>query len=166
MILEVNNTFGERRIYLLHLDAAQSTSGTTNQFSQKWPKDFHVSPFNSRKGAYSLSTSNAFRNGYIISPGIDNIIVLKSSKDHTKLFARLVSSDVSIDMDNASLSCVLPFVIQWAWLGFFTFPRILKEAFVLFFSRKLHVWLRPEVQASSLARDITSMERSVRSIWI
>ncbi|KAJ2965819.1 hypothetical protein NQ176_g10436 [Zarea fungicola] len=79
MILEVNNTFDERRPYLVFRDFEQeetmekkkqadastatvtattttiSRNGTSKvpRISASFDKDFHVSPFNSRKGSYS-----------------------------------------------------------------------------------------------------------------
>ncbi|KAL8954704.1 MAG: hypothetical protein Q9183_006972, partial [Haloplaca sp. 2 TL-2023] len=56
MILEVNNTFDERRMYFLknlNPDEQNQVETTTDppkpKFKTTWPKDFHVSPFNSRK---------------------------------------------------------------------------------------------------------------------
>ncbi|TKA63706.1 hypothetical protein B0A55_10384, partial [Friedmanniomyces simplex] len=73
MILEVNNTFDERRMYLLKggevkgeemddgSDRPFNGAGKTSKqlvFTDSWTKDFHVSPFNSRKGSYSLRATD------------------------------------------------------------------------------------------------------------
>lgn len=68
MIAEVNNTFDERRIYILQeretreplhriSDMAAAAASEVEDIEQgwfrhTWSKDFHVSPFNSRKGSY------------------------------------------------------------------------------------------------------------------
>ena len=73
MVLEVNNTFGERRLYLLKAvekspkratdaintkeeddDVDMDAPTGSTKFTNAWVKDFHVSPFNSRKGSYTL----------------------------------------------------------------------------------------------------------------
>lgn len=163
MVLEVNNTFDERRLYLLKSILPEEgendvSKGKSNQrFKNTWAKDFHVSPFNSRKGHYSFTASDAF----VVSgapPNFDNSIVMKSSKDHVKLVARVFSDGETIDPTTAGFWSVTRFLMRWGWVGFFTFPRILKEAFNLFFKRKLHVWLRPEVLPTSLGRTATSVE--------
>jgi hypothetical protein len=166
MILEVNNTFDERRMYLLKatvsdaeaVDSNDDPSGELNRkFKKTWEKDFHVSPFNSRKGNYSLTATNPFvRSGF--RPKFDNSIILKSSKNHVKLVARVFSDGEPVDASTASSWIIARFLLRWFWVGFLTFPRILKEAFVLFFSRKLHVWLRPEVLPTSLGRTATVIE--------
>lgn len=96
MILEVNNTFDERRMYFLYQDnyggqrtndeiAIQSKDGSINpktaRFTNTWKKDFHVSPFNDRDGTYSVSATDILRTGQL-----DVTIVL--------------SEDTQIDNDN------------------------------------------------------------------
>jgi DUF1365 family protein len=162
MILEVNNTFDERRLYLLKDNVSSSElDAPTPRFKHSWPKDFHVSPFNSRKGHYALTSLNPYRNGAFQAPGIDSTIVLNSSKDNVKLVARLFSEEFPIDPLQVSFLNKTLLLLQWCWMGLFTFPRIIKEAFLLFFRRKLHVWLRPEVMPTSIGRHDTWVERYV-----
>tara|TARA_R110002003_G_scaffold1391_1_gene23001 strand:+ start:11285 stop:11905 length:621 start_codon:yes stop_codon:yes gene_type:complete len=172
MILEVNNTFGERRMYLLDGSNVLSATSTVDfeasgpemppdsksRFTDRWVKDFHVSPFNSRKGSYVLKALNPFPSVTYDSPAIDNTITLISSKDHAKLVARLKSTAPAIEMDHLSSLDAMRIILSWWWVGFVTFPRIVKEAFKLFFNRKLQVWFRPEVLHSSIGRIPTSTE--------
>ena len=188
MILEVNNTFDERRMYFLKRTEAESGASGSNdktaveeaddddddsqeqhsldqklkeRFTQSWPKDFHVSPFNSRKGAYSLSANDPFfphlssRAGTAI---VDNTITLSSSKQHPKLIARVFSSTDSIDPYKLERWDTLQFIAAWWWVGLVTFPRIAREAAKLFFRRGLHVWYRPEVLKDSIGRNETQDE--------
>jgi DUF1365 family protein len=178
MILEVNNTFGERRMYLLDGSSppspprtpdSEQTSGLEGQglhvpagaksrFTDVWMKDFHVSPFNSRKGSYALKAQNPFPSVDYEKPAIDNTITLKSSKDHGKLVARLYSTGQAVDLDQLGFFGTVRFILSWWWVGLVTFPRIIREAFKIFFRRKLHVWFRPEVLTSSVGRLPTSAE--------
>lgn len=91
-------------------------------------------------------------------PSIDNTITLLSSKDYAKLVARLNSTGKSIEIDQMGVIGVLRFILSWWWVGFVTFPRIIREAGKLFFKRKLHVWFRPEVLTSSIGRLPTGTE--------
>ncbi len=189
MILEVNNTFDERRIYFLKDTGLQNGAfGDENgkavagkadqddsqrqnpppvdkefgQFAKSWPKDFHVSPFNSRKGAYSLSANDPFfphlrsRAGAAL---VNNTITLSSSKKHPKLIARVFSSSDSIDPYTLRGWDISKFIAAWWWVGLVTFPRIVREAGKLFFRRKLHVWFRPEVLKDSIGRNETEDEK-------
>jgi len=176
MILEVNNTFDERRMYLLTSDGesvekAQVNEAASNEvfnlgpsrlrakFSDSWTKDFHVSPFNSRVGTYSLIAEDPRPSKPMEKVSISNSITLVSSQGHPKLVARVFSDGTSIDPVAASSKNALSLLVRWCWVGFLTSPRILLEARKLFFRHKLQVWYRPEIAKGSIARQPTSTER-------
>lgn len=168
MIVEVNNTFDERRMYLLRADKTASEndsedeyvgSQTKTMFTNTWQKDFHVSPFNSTRGSYSLKAVDplaALQDTGRVT--IDNTIILRSSKDEAKIVARVRSEGQPQDVTSISFVTLLRFIASWFWVGFATFPRILWEANKLFFRRDLHVWYRPEVVETSLGRTYTADE--------
>lgn len=187
MLLEVNNTFGERRIYLLvppgmgssdqDIPATASESNECHElkvesdyppssparmptkFHSRWLKDFHVSPFNSRKGSYSLVACDPLLPNLNGRGPIDNTITLNSSESHPKLVARIVSTGPAIDPETLHGWSSARFLLSWWWVGFCTFPRILKEAAALFFRKRLAVWYRPEVSKASISRHETELER-------
>lgn len=193
MILEVNNTFDERRMYFLkpanssedpvdpseevniNLDdlklqrkqsAIPEISGPPRKptrFTQSWAKDFHVSPFNSRKGSYSLVTYDPLFPSMSGRGPINNTITMKSSKAHSKLVARIFSEGTAIDPENMTLFQKALFLVSWWWVGLVTFPRIVREAGKLFFMKKLHVWFRPEPLKESMGRhaDVTEQQLEV-----
>ncbi|KAL8695190.1 MAG: hypothetical protein Q9218_000228, partial [Villophora microphyllina] len=167
MILEVNNTFDERRMYLLKdlpTSIEKSEDPTSSDpapkiFKNVWSKDFHVSPFNSRKGSYALTAHDPFNPHFSSTESmVDNTIVLSSSKDHAKLVARIFSTQPGINPAMLGYWARLRFIAAWWWVGFVTSPRIVKEAGKLFFRRKLHVWYRPEVTKNSVGRHATEDE--------
>lgn len=181
MILEVNNTFGERRMYLLRPDDAKHDSGvdiaapaqsdpedTTKKlvFAETWEKDFHVSPFNSRKGSYSLRATDPLaayeETGHI---NIDSTIVLRSSKDSAKIVARVMSEGDPRDASTMSTVDKVKFILAWCWVGFATLPRIVWEAAKLSFKRKLHVWYRPEVTEQSVSRTYNDDEKTLEAFF-
>lgn len=184
MILEVNNTFDERRMYFLppddelvsqigHLPADEGDAVTGERqtlpprttLKQSWPKDFHVSPFNSRKGSYSMSALDPL-SPYMQGTGpVTNTINLVSSKGHGKLVARLIPEGSSIDPYTMSWFAKFGFLASWWWVGFLTFPRIVKEAGMLFFKRKLHVWFRPEPLKENIGRNADTTERQLEPIF-
>lgn len=165
MVLEVNNTFDERRMYFLtpaETAIADHTEADKQPiFKQEWPKDFHVSPFNSRKGSYSLLASDPL---HALSKGrnpVESTIVLKSSKGHGKIVARLFSDGDGLTPSSMTLEQKIWFLLSWWWVGFVTFPRIVKEAGRLWFKRKLHVWYRPEPLKQSMGRHADSAEEQL-----
>lgn len=171
MILEVNNTFDERRVYFLKGSTSMEqkegqtlTTRPSHKFKDNWIKDFHVSPFNSRKGSYALTAQDPFTmqlNNDAMK--IDNTITLNSSKAHAKLVARIFSTQPSIDPTIMGYWDKPRFIASWWWVGFATFPRIVKEAGKLFFRKKLHVWFRPEVLKEGIGRRPTNEEMYVPS---
>ncbi|KAI0842525.1 hypothetical protein F5Y06DRAFT_306060 [Hypoxylon sp. FL0890] len=182
IILEVNNTFDERRMYFLTTDDMTESieapedsslegdtriqqSNDSKPLRRTWPKDFHVSPFNSRKGAYSLVAHDPLAPNMQGQGPIDNTINLISSKDHAKLVARIFSDGDAIDPMNMTFLEKFQFLASWWWVGFVTFPRILKEATLLFFQRKLHVWYRPEPLKTSIGRHADKTERVLEPIF-
>lgn len=181
MIVEVNNTFDERRLYFLtpaeapgvgQLEDSQPMSAAKSYrpvkppvFKQKWPKDFHVSPFNSRKGSYSLLASDPLREMSEHRDPIDTTITLKSSKGHGKIVARLVSEGHAVDPSSITIVQKTRFLLSWWWVGFITFPRIVREAGRLWFQRRLHVWYRPEPLKESIGRTADFAERKLELVF-
>lgn len=174
MVLEVNNTFGERRLYLLKAEEKATDDSVPDgfeapakatKFTNSWTKDFHVSPFNSRKGTYSLTAADpvaALESGSTV---LDNLVVLNSSQAHAKLVARVYSDGDHMDPTSMSTSLAIKTLASWFWVGFLTFPRILTQAYKLYFKRKLNVWFRPEVLASSIGRTHTSSEAILEAFF-
>jgi hypothetical protein len=182
MILEVNNTFDERRMYLLTPDDPQrqadlSPRAEPNQtlrtdrnprravFKESWPKDFHVSPFNSRKGSYRLTATDPLHPSMQGTGPISATIALMSSKEHLKLVASLSSTGTAIDPCSMTALQKIRFLSSWWWVGLLTFPRILAEAFRLIVQRNLHVWLRPEPLKGTINRRPTATEAQLEPIF-
>ncbi|KAL8862640.1 MAG: hypothetical protein Q9178_001138 [Gyalolechia marmorata] len=172
MILEVNNTFDERRLYFLKGTPSVEPEEERlkdpqffGKFKDTWPKDFHVSPFNSRKGSYRLTAYDPFSPHLSGTGMINNTIYLDSSKLHAKLVARVFSTEASSDPATLGYWAGLRFVAAWWWVGFVTFPRIVREAGKLFFRRKLHVWYRPEVLKDTIGRRATNDEAIIASTF-
>ncbi|KAI0449199.1 DUF1365-domain-containing protein [Xylaria acuta] len=147
VIAEVNNTFDERRIYLF------ASGETSTAFQQTHEKDFHVSPFNSRKGSYELLTTDpAKKKQFSVT------VTLRSSSGRPKLIARWWSSATVIDPCSYPISLAIWFLASWSWMIFLTYPRILIQAFILSHVRQLRIWHRPEPDISAISRQATSSE--------
>jgi hypothetical protein len=164
MILEVNNTFDERRIYFLPRNRNHNGEDLKmSKFKNDWQKDFHVSPFNDREGSYSLAAIDPFE-----QPGtptnIDNTIVLSAPDGKPKIVARVFSTQPGIDPSKMTAIQCLSFVARWWWVGLMTNPRILREARVLWV-KKLHLFYRPEVLQSSIGRTETAEEAKLESFF-
>jgi DUF1365 family protein len=165
MILEVNNTFDERRMYFMERKADPENSKDLGiRFAQEWPKDFHVSPFNDRGGAYSVQSTDPFASSIDGMNKVDNNIVLKSEDGKPKVIARVFSSEPAVDARDMTTWATYSFVLRWWWVGFMTNPRILKEARTLWV-KNLQIYYRPEVLSSSIGRNETSDEVKLEAFF-
>ena len=143
MIVEVNNTFGERRLYFLSLEDesvqaeekqllnGEASSPTSLQFHYTWAKDFHVSPFSSRKGGYAIRVQDPCeehekRGSSKKCSVIDNTITLKASKGRPKLVARVWSVGNPIQPETMSSYDRFRFVLKWWWVGFVTCKSVVR----------------------------------------
>jgi DUF1365 family protein len=153
MIVEVNNTFDERRMYFMErtADGAPASKEAMRHFHHSWEKDFHVSPFNSRNGSYSIQATDPYANANAGNVNIDCNIVLKTVDQKAKVVARVFSTDPVIDAKSMTRWQTLAFVFRWWWVGLMTNPRILREARILWI-KKLQVYYRPEVIKTSIGR--------------
>jgi hypothetical protein len=181
MIVEVNNTFDERRIYFLkdvteepfpELPAVYQTQGSlpgarapsipevSNRFKGTWPKDFHVSPFNSRDGYYYLTAGDPIGPIPRGKGPIVNSITLRSAEGLVTLVACVYSTGEAIDPAHITFWGACRFLLSWSWVGLLTFPRIVREAGKLFLKRHLgiNLYFRPEVKRSSIAREESPAE--------
>lgn len=127
-VAEVNNTFGERHLYVLHGAPEPASPGMLAKYTR--PKDFHVSPFYDRLGDY------VFEFGDI---GRELDIRLDIERDGGKSFlaslkgTRLALSDATIARTIATRP------IQAAM----TMPRILWQAARLHYEKRLPVFRKP-----------------------
>ncbi|KAH9900291.1 hypothetical protein F4778DRAFT_771489 [Xylariomycetidae sp. FL2044] len=188
MVYEVNNTFDERRMYFLEFDndtnvpkgvieapendnevveaKTQLSSRTLSKpLKATWQKDFHVSPFNSRKGGYSTVAYDPLFPHMQGRGPINTTITLTSSKNHAKLVTRIFSEGEAVDPTELTLFQRASFLARWWWVGFVTFPRIVKEAGLLFYRRNLHVWFRPEPLKESVGRHADNVERDLEVVF-
>lgn len=165
IVLEVNNTFDERRPYLLVRDATQEprhiTPDQRRRIKGTRVKDFHVSPFNSRNGYYSVLTSDPLGPEMDEFRGIDVTISLNSSKDKPKLIARLFSDGPAVDPALLSSLVKFIFLAKWFWVGFATLPRIFWQAAVLLYRLRLDMSSKPEPLVGTLGRHATPVEESL-----
>ena len=165
MIVEVSNTFDERRIYLLQPQLStlslekELNSSLAIKFTGNWAKNFHVSPFNPREGRYTLVANDIRPFEESANSRVSNNITLISSHGHPKLNARMFSTSPPLDPAALSINQFFQLLLQRSWIGSLTFPRILRQAWRLYFQVNLPVWCRPEVTGDSISRRRTKSEK-------
>ena len=129
---EVNNTFGEKHIYIL---SSESESIMKGFLFYKHEKEFHVSPFNSIHGSYEFLFSE---------PSEKFGVIINLIRDGEKIMtARLSGEPLPLTSKNH-----LKRLAAFPFTALITVPRIYKEAFKLFFFRKLQYVPKPPPQSS------------------
>jgi len=135
MIAEVNNTFGERHLYVL-------PGGTSFPLTCRHDKQFHVSPFNDMNGHYEFTFS---------SPDDDLSIELKLVRNgETVMDAAIWGHGSALTTSNLWKT-----VLSHPFTAALTMPRILWQAALLHYKKKLPVFSKPEPNSNMTIKDRT-----------
>ena len=127
MVAEVNNTFGERHVYVLPHSSGAEGAGTM-KFSAK--KEFHVSPFNDLRGGYE----------FMFSPPGDNIEIHVDLVKEGKTTMKTEMQGEALPLTRENLARTL---IQMPFSALLTVPRIHWQAAKLYFGKKLKFHSKP-----------------------
>jgi len=127
MVAEVNNTFGERHVYIPE-ESRNDQKAYPVRFTAA--KSFHVSPFNDMTGTYEFLFGNILR-------GLD--IRINLWRENQIAFTAELTGDI-VPLDNRSLVKTL---INHPLIPTLTMSRIYREAAKLYFLRKLPYHEKP-----------------------
>lgn len=149
MVAEVNNTFGERHLYLL---SERTDGGTGFPVSYTAPKAFHVSPFNDMAGEYR----------FWFSDPVPEVTVRIELIRHGEVIldVRLHGEHRPLTTKNQLLTLVRNPLGPWK-----TVPRILVQALRLFAGKRLRAYDKPAPHSPMTIRSKapTLFERFCRS---
>lgn len=127
VVTEINNTFGEKHLYVLSED---SRVGSKFLASYTFKKDFHVSPFYNMEGDYKFHFSN-------LAEKFD--IQTEIFRDGRKDFhARLWGKQIPLTSKN-----LMKTLLRFPITASLTMPRILWQAAQLHYYKKLPVYTKP-----------------------
>ena len=145
MIFEVANTFNEKHLYICN--EANRIADTKYEFTWTTKRGFHVSPFNNRTGIYvfhvNKSESNVYISinfkGYKHEQDCDNSID-KLEPDYNKLHFVANYSGKRYRLGSFNYLYLLTGYPINAML---TVPRIMYQAAIITYKRKLKIYQRP-----------------------
>ncbi|KAG1732684.1 uncharacterized protein EDB91DRAFT_668529 [Suillus paluster] len=176
IVLEVHNTFGEGHVYVLEVGKCEDNDRAQG-YDHQWtvPRNFFVSPFNDRTGFYtvavrapSLPLSDNLRPAvsiylYTSDPDITDATVIHKQKTlgvgPLKLTALLCTTTSSpLTTHNLILCLAANFVALFS-----TLPRILYQAFILHYRKRLNVFAKPVPYPS--IRPSSGVHQSGGTIW-
>ncbi|TPX62896.1 hypothetical protein PhCBS80983_g00077 [Powellomyces hirtus] len=144
IVLEVNNTFGERHVYIADERNLSNHNVAGYDTSYNLKRAFHVSPFNNRSGVYEAHFKDPAR-GYL-----DVLLNIKRYDGDTTQSPKDTGSDplrlsarVSGESFPLTTQTCLYLMVTYPITAFLTVPRILKEAWKLAYQHKLKVYQKP-----------------------
>ncbi|KAJ3158733.1 hypothetical protein HDU86_002698 [Geranomyces michiganensis] len=148
IVMEVNNTFGERHVYIADQRNKLNTKAAGYTCSYKLNRAFHVSPFNNRSGVYEahfkdpadgqLDVLLNIKRYQPLSAPDDTCDTQGSTLDSLWLTARVSGSSRPL----TTRTCVY-LALSYPLTAFMTIPRILKEAYKLAYGKRLKVYQKP-----------------------
>ncbi|TFK48257.1 DUF1365-domain-containing protein [Heliocybe sulcata] len=152
IVLEVHNTFGERHVYVLGVGINEETPDTGFDHQWTFGRHFHVSPFNDRLGFYTASftvpSHPPGKSSGEPSPRplvrINYHISSESPSGPAPGPLKLTAAIRPISSTPFTTSRWLLSIASSPLRLFLTFPRILYQAWILHYKKKLDVYPRPE----------------------
>ncbi len=127
-IAEVTNTYKEMHLYTL-IDPESSSSKDFHTY--KVDKDFHVSPFFIETGYYQFDVQD-------VRDGVN--IKIHYFKNQDKVFYVDMIGDRFYPLRKFTL---FRFILHYLLVSIFTMPRILFQAFILYFIKGLKAYMKP-----------------------
>ncbi|CAM1500672.1 Fc.00g098340.m01.CDS01 [Cosmosporella sp. VM-42] len=125
-ILEMNDFFDKGRSYSVmrdfemgakeikdHIGGDHTEVSSPTRVIRSWPKDLHLSPFNSRKGSYSLIAKAPLGPNMEGFQGIDITVSPASSQGRQKVVSRLCSEYDALDPKLLNLAQKARFIFDW-----------------------------------------------------
>ena len=128
LLVEINNTFGERHIYILNDNLLKENE---DRLHYRHNKEFHVSPFYEVEGEYDFYFKD-------ISETLDVKINIRK-QDKEIFFTRLWGKSKSMNSKN-----VISTIVKYPLTTTLTMPRILWQAAKLHYVKGLPAYFKPK----------------------
>jgi hypothetical protein len=189
MVMEVNNSFGERKAAFFRLipGSAESTvqnypkktnsipavvaAGVTQDvhfvsstskhkiYKGNWDKDFFLSPFEKVEGYFTTTCSDPCNPGSGTKGPLHSNTTLYAPNGKPKIISRLYSWGDPLDPLSAPPLDLIRFILAWGYVGALSKPRIIYEALRVRFRGNLTYHRKPEVRRGNIPRDETDFEK-------
>ncbi|MEK7485298.1 MAG: DUF1365 domain-containing protein [Planctomycetota bacterium] len=129
MVVEINNTFGEKHLYFLPTSASASPNSLKYRFTRE--KAFHVSPFNPRIGDYAFTFA---------PPGDTLSLQINVHREKKPFF----TSGIFCQARTLTKKNLLQTLKEYPFSPWLSTLRIGYQAFKLYFFHKLEFFDQPE----------------------
>lgn len=165
VVLEVNNTFGEKHVYVLNADSPKNPPPRQGySFAGTMEKMFHISSFNHRSGSYVIQVRDPLKNAEDMKVDVHMAVFDKEGKK--TMVARAYSNSKSFDILDGSSWLGWWIALTWGWNNFLALPETFFEAWRLY-RKKTAFYRRPEpMEKKSWARIPTRAEREMQTLFL
>lgn len=189
MILEVNNSYGEKRNVFMHLipentlsegkscEMISTVSGrgcsgtqtfefmssvpTAKYYKCSWDKDIFASPFERVEGSFNLRFVDPLDPSPAKGGPLHNNMTLISTCGKPKVTSRLYSCAPPLDPLLASSWEVAIFLMKWSFIIPISLGRIVVEALRIRFRGNMPYLNKPDVKRKSIPRNASETEKYV-----
>ncbi|KAK6906188.1 hypothetical protein I203_100173 [Kwoniella mangroviensis CBS 8507] len=171
VILEVHSSFAESHCYVLKPDSEYRQEPAKGyDLAFKFPRQFHVSPFNSRDGFYRADLTNPFPNPDLAyytdnPPRFKIFLKVLSTDDQVKFIATLTSGPTPpVRLEPWNILSILSTLLKWPFTLFSVTARTFYQAYKLHYIKKLALFPRPEHHTEGSEGLVNPPEKAVPDI--
>ncbi|KAL4876225.1 hypothetical protein BJY04DRAFT_223309 [Aspergillus karnatakaensis] len=192
LILEINNSYFEKRNIFLRLKPSDSSPEPQTSFpthpeatyldpanlitslpstskskfySGTWHKTVFASPFEKVDGLVSQRMMDPLHpSSWSSNASFSNMTTLNET-GVVRMVTRLTCAGPPIDPTTISTWDLLLFLVKWSVPGVFTTFEIISKALKIKFSGKMKMHKKPPVRTGSVGREITSLELKMESFF-
>ncbi|ORZ38014.1 hypothetical protein BCR44DRAFT_37054, partial [Catenaria anguillulae PL171] len=173
IVLEVNNTFGERHVYLCNPahNATPLPAKNSRAYSHAFTvgRAFHVSPFNTRAGVYhvlTLSPDAARRLDIKLTMEIPDppSITDPLAPSMQKVLTADLRARQLVPLTLGPLTLLRTLFGDYPTTILLTLPRVLYQAYGLAFTQKLWVYARPPIYTRDAPQLALGQARTIRAL--
>ncbi|CAI7676622.1 unnamed protein product [Penicillium discolor] len=191
MIMEINNSFDEKRNVLFQLQPESESPTAEVELVREpkyldqqktvlslpslpsarfykgiWEKHVFASPFEKVEGSISTRFMDPLQaSSFKPTDSISNIVSIGLAGE-SKMVTRISCREPPVDPVNVTAAHLVKSIFQWTVPGTLTTPRILFQALKIQYIQGLMKMMnRPVIRPGSVARHPTTIERSLESFW-
>ncbi|KAJ5745897.1 hypothetical protein N7520_011079 [Penicillium odoratum] len=194
MVMEVNNSFGERKAAFFRLNAGSADADANHSISivdsvpfqtasclqharfvgsaskskiykGNWDKDFFLSPFEKVEGYFTTTCSDPCNPLSGTKGPLHSNTTLYAPDGRPKIISRLYSWGEPLDPLHATPWQLMRFICRWGYIGALSKQRIIYEALRVRFRGNLTYLRKPEVKNPNIPREETHLERSLERFF-
>lgn len=161
IILQLDTSYGERRLWLVRNSLKQTSDGSPYCFQGKFVKDLQVSPFMPQDDStsYIVDSSDPCSS----KGGEVNILVTLKHGDRTLMVTSVKPDGSSLNAATASIWSSIAFMVKWWWVPISTVVtwRILSQAAKVYAAhrKKIVIAIRPEPIRTTTAPPASAVEQ-------